>query len=92
VLEVYIRYLRQKLELENGVATHSYRSQRGIRTARESVMSLRLRLTILYSALTGGNFAYLGVLVFFLVNVLLVTQIDDTIIQSLYRLDQRPAG
>jgi two-component system, OmpR family, sensor kinase len=45
-------------------------------------MSLRLRLTILYSALTGGILLIFGVLVFFLVNVLLITQIDDTIIQS----------
>jgi len=45
-------------------------------------MSLRLRLTILYSALTGGILLIFGVLVFFLVNVLLVTQIDDTIIQA----------
>ena len=45
-------------------------------------MSLRLRLTILYSALTGGILLIFGVLVFFLVNVLLITQIDDTIIQA----------
>jgi two-component system, OmpR family, sensor kinase len=45
-------------------------------------MSLRLRLTVLYSALTGGILLIFGVLVFFLVNILLVTQIDDTIIQS----------
>jgi signal transduction histidine kinase len=45
-------------------------------------MSLRLRLTILYSALTGGILLIFGVLVFFLVNVLLVTQIDDTILQA----------
>ena len=45
-------------------------------------MSLRLRLTILYSALTGGILLIFGVLVYFLVNVLLVTQIDDTIIQT----------
>ena len=45
-------------------------------------MSLRLRLTILYSALTGGILLIFGVLVFFLVNVLLVTQIDDTVIQT----------
>jgi two-component system, OmpR family, sensor kinase len=45
-------------------------------------MSLRLRLTILYSALTGGILLIFGVLVFFLVNVLLVTQIDNTIIQT----------
>ena len=45
-------------------------------------MSLRLRLTILYSALSGGILLIFGVLVFFLVNVLLVTQIDDSIIQA----------
>ncbi|MGA2488669.1 MAG: histidine kinase dimerization/phospho-acceptor domain-containing protein, partial [Anaerolineales bacterium] len=45
-------------------------------------MSLRLRLTILYSALTGGILLIFGVLVFFLVNVLLVTQIDNTLIQT----------
>ncbi len=35
-------------------------------------MSLRLRLTILYSALTGGILLLFGVLVFSLVNLLLV--------------------
>ena len=45
-------------------------------------MSLRLRLTILYSALTGGILLIFGVLVYFLVNVLLVTQIDNSIIQT----------
>jgi two-component system, OmpR family, sensor kinase len=43
-------------------------------------MSLRYRLTILYSALTGGILLIFGVLVFFLVNVILVAQIDNTII------------
>jgi len=45
-------------------------------------MSLRSRLTILYSALTGGILLIFGVLVLFLVNVLLVTQIDDTLVQT----------
>jgi len=45
-------------------------------------MSLRYRLTILYSALTGGILLIFGVLVYFLVNVLLITQIDNTIIQT----------
>ena len=45
-------------------------------------MSLRSRLTVLYSALTGGILLIFGVLVFFLVNVLLVTQIDNAIIQT----------
>ena len=45
-------------------------------------MSLRLRLTILYTSLTGGILLLFGVLVFFLVNVLLVTQIDDSLVQT----------
>ncbi len=45
-------------------------------------MSLRSRLTILYSALTGGILLLFGVLVYFLVNVLLVTQIDNALIQT----------
>jgi two-component system, OmpR family, sensor kinase len=45
-------------------------------------MSLRLRLTILYSALTGGILLIFGVLVYFLVNVLLVTQIDNALVQT----------
>ena len=45
-------------------------------------MSLRLRLTILYSALTGGILLIFGVLVFFLVNVQLVRQIDDSLVQT----------
>jgi len=45
-------------------------------------MSLRLRLTILYSALTGGILLIFGVLVYFLVNILLVTQIDNSILQT----------
>jgi len=45
-------------------------------------MSLRFRLTILYSALTGGILLIFGVLVYFLVNVLLVTQIDNGILQT----------
>jgi two-component system, OmpR family, sensor kinase len=43
-------------------------------------MSLRLRLTILYSALTGGILLIFGVLVYFLVNVQLVRQIDDSLV------------
>jgi signal transduction histidine kinase len=45
-------------------------------------MSLRLRLTILYSALTGGILLIFGVLIYFLVNILLVNQIDDTLLQT----------
>ena len=45
-------------------------------------MSLRLRLTILYSALTGGVLLIFGVLVFFLVNVQLIKQIDDNLVQT----------
>jgi signal transduction histidine kinase len=45
-------------------------------------MSLRLRLTILYSALTGGILLIFGVLIYFLVNILLLNQIDDTLLQT----------
>jgi two-component system OmpR family sensor kinase len=45
-------------------------------------MSLRLRLTILYSALTGGILLIFGALVYVLVNVLLTSQIDATLQQT----------
>jgi signal transduction histidine kinase len=45
-------------------------------------MSLRLRLTILYSALTGGILLLFGVLLYSLVNILLVTQVDTTLFQT----------
>jgi two-component system, OmpR family, sensor kinase len=45
-------------------------------------MSLRLRLTILYSAMTGGILLIFGVLVYFLLNVMLVSQVDGTLLQA----------
>lgn len=45
-------------------------------------MSLRSRLTVLYTALTGGILLLFGVLIYFFVNILQVTQIDDTLIQT----------
>jgi signal transduction histidine kinase len=45
-------------------------------------MSLRLRLTILYSALTGGILLVFGALLFFLVNILLTSQVDTTLQQT----------
>ncbi len=45
-------------------------------------MSLRLRLTILYSALTGGVLLISGILLYSLINVLLYTQIDTTLLQN----------
>jgi two-component system OmpR family sensor kinase len=45
-------------------------------------MSLRLRLTILYSALTGGILLIFGALVYVLVNVLLTSQVDATLQQT----------
>jgi heavy metal sensor kinase len=45
-------------------------------------MSLRLRLTILYSALTGGILLIFGILLYSLVNILLVTQVDTTLVQT----------
>jgi two-component system OmpR family sensor kinase len=49
-------------------------------------MSLRLRLTILYSALSGGILLLFGVIVISLVNVILLTQIDDSILQTYTQL------
>ncbi len=45
-------------------------------------MSLRLRLTILYSAITGVILLVFGVLLYLLVNARLVNQIDDTLLQT----------
>ncbi len=45
-------------------------------------MSLRLRLTILYSAITGGILLVFGVLLYSLVNILLVAQVDSTLSQT----------
>jgi len=45
-------------------------------------MSLRLRLTIIYSALTGGILLIFGILLYSLVNILLVTQVDSTLNQT----------
>jgi two-component system OmpR family sensor kinase len=45
-------------------------------------MSLRLRLTILYSAITGGILLIFGILLYSLVNILLVAQVDSTLSQT----------
>ncbi len=50
-------------------------------------MSLRLRLTILYSMMTGGILLVFGVLVFYLVNVLLISQVDATLQQTVIEID-----
>jgi len=49
-------------------------------------MSLRLRLTILYSALTGGILLVFGILLYPLVNLMLVSQVDETLHQTFYQL------
>jgi heavy metal sensor kinase len=45
-------------------------------------MSLRLRLTILYSAITGGILLIFGILLYSLVNLLLISQVDSTLNQT----------
>jgi signal transduction histidine kinase len=45
-------------------------------------MSLRLRLTILYSTLTGGILLVFGMLIFLLVNILLVNQVDTILLDT----------
>lgn len=42
-------------------------------------MSLRLRLTLLYSTMMGGILLVFGVAVYILVNILLLNQMDDTL-------------
>jgi heavy metal sensor kinase len=49
-------------------------------------MSLRLRLTILYSALSGGILLVFGILLYALVNVMLVSQVDDTLFTTFNQL------
>ncbi len=45
-------------------------------------MSLRFRLTILYSAVTGGILLISGIFLYSLVNVLLLAQVDTTLLQN----------
>ena len=45
-------------------------------------MSLRFRLTILYSALTGLILLLSGILLYGMVNILLMTQVDSTLMQT----------
>ncbi|MCL4561703.1 MAG: HAMP domain-containing histidine kinase [Chloroflexi bacterium] len=45
-------------------------------------MSLRLRLTLLYTSLLGGVLLLFGVLVYVLVGVMLVSQVDDQLQQT----------
>lgn len=45
-------------------------------------MSLRLRLTVLYSALTGGILLLFGILIYSLVSILFIKQVDDTLRQT----------
>jgi hypothetical protein len=45
-------------------------------------MSLRLRLTIIYSLITGGVLLFFGILLYSMVNVLLVSQVDTTLNQT----------
>jgi two-component system OmpR family sensor kinase len=45
-------------------------------------MSLRIRFTLLYSLLAGGILLIFGAAVYFLVGILLVNQVDDTLTQT----------
>ncbi len=49
-------------------------------------MSLRLRLTILYSVLTGGVLLVFGILLYSLVTVMLLSQVDDNLYQTYVEL------
>ena len=47
-------------------------------------MSLRLRLTLLYSTLTGGILLVFGTAVYILVSIFLLNQVDDTLAGTVY--------
>ncbi len=51
-------------------------------------MSLRLRLTLLYSFLMGGILLVFGVAVYVLVNILLLNQLDDTLASTAHDIIQ----
>ncbi|MDW8227939.1 MAG: histidine kinase dimerization/phospho-acceptor domain-containing protein [Anaerolineales bacterium] len=59
-------------------------------------MSLRLRLTLLYSALTGGILLVFGMLIFGLVSILLIDQADRALLNAAFetigRLRVNPDG
>ncbi len=59
-------------------------------------MSLRSRLTILYSLLTGGILLVFGMLIFLMVNVLLIDQVDtilmDTAQDAIRRIRVKSSG
>src|SRR5258706_4377076 len=48
-------------------------------------MSLRLRLTLLYSTFMGGILLIFGAAVFILVNVILLNQVDTTLAGDVHR-------
>jgi two-component system, OmpR family, sensor kinase len=52
-------------------------------------MSLRLRLTLLYTSLLGGVLLIFGALVYGMVSVVLLDQIDATLEQSAERIITR---
>ncbi len=59
-------------------------------------MSLRLRLTLLYSALTGGILLVFGMLIFALISILLINQVDNALTTAarevLRGVDFTPSG
>ena len=55
-------------------------------------MSLRLRLTLLYTTLLGGTLLLFGALVYGLVSLVLVGQVDNTLTQQADSADGRPAA
>ncbi len=55
VLEVYIRYLRQKTEAKPGIAPHPHCAQRGLRVARGMNQLLRLALVCLTLVACGAS-------------------------------------
>ena len=64
VLEIYIGYLRKKLEAGGRLPSHPHRARCGLRSAR-GIMSIRLRFTLLYNFILALTLAIFGVCALF---------------------------
>ena len=85
VLEVYIRYLRQKLEEENeSRLIHTVRSVGYVLARIRNVPAFTFNNLIFNSH--GGYLAHIWGAGLFFLNVILITQIDDTLIQTYQNL------
>ncbi len=78
IIEVYVRYLRQKTEAEERAAPAAHRARRGLRAAGDGV-TLRARLTLWYAAVLALVLLAFGLAVYALLSLSLIRQIDATL-------------